>query len=175
MQICTANITRFSNTSLTGDKRLYRNDFVSDCSVNKTFPGLVSVQGSLFEISGPHRGLGFPTDCVTINVNPLTCAENAEVHIAVYNQTPDVTDLKSGYLGDQGSSSGNEDFESFSISYADNVPIYILAQSNFGPTTCEFEYSIAWATCPSATIDITNRRLESSPTGFTDEDVPPEF
>ena len=89
-----------------------------------------------------------------------------------YTQEPNVTDFNSGYLGDQGSSSGNADFGSFSVPYSDNTSIYILAQSNFGPTTCEFEFSIAWATCPNATLDIIGGDTEDVPTEDVARDDP---
>jgi hypothetical protein len=145
---------------LTNTERLYRNDVKSECSARKIFPGITSGDTTLFEKFGPYSGTGFPENCITVNLNPLTCGFGATVHLIAYSQEPNPNNLTLGYLGDEGYSQGLADFGYFSVPYIDKTSLWILAQTNFGGSNCQFEFSIAWADCPSAASDLLGTNIE---------------
>ncbi len=86
---------------------------------------------------------GSPDGCLTVDFDADTCGDN--VHLMAYSKKFDPDDLSAGYLGDiQGYGTSND---YFAFPYASQSLVYFVAQTNAGPTTCDFSFSIRWSKC----------------------------
>ncbi len=110
----------------------------------------------------PYCEDGFPEGCLTIDFDTGTCGIN--VHVMAYSAPFDASDLSLGYLGDVGASVS----QTFAMPYVSGSPVYVVAQTNFGPATCDFSFAFGWSKCPS----ITGFFNTTNTTAIEDEDLP---
>jgi hypothetical protein len=121
----------FDGTQPIMPMRLDRNGVVSTCEMPKTFPGST-------ETATPYEVFEFcnngPAQCITVDFNVGTC--DSDVHLIGYVGAFDPQNLAANYAGDLGMSESG----TFSFTVPSKQHLFIVAQSNFPGTNCEFSF-----------------------------------
>jgi hypothetical protein len=141
-QECPANGTviqgAFDPSDQTMPARLFRDSVASTCAAPKAFPS-VNIGTNLFE-TFEFRNFGAEA-CVTATLDVGNC--DAQVHLMAYLDSFDPNNLSTNYLADVGSSAS----QPFSFVVPAGQRFIMVAQTNYGPTTCSYRFTLSGARC----------------------------
>lgn len=121
-------------------QRLLRDGSESTCD-SAPFPGVFDTPS--FYRTFPFCNPG-PETCFTAVFENGTC--DIDVHLEAYADRFDPTDLTSNYIGDVGSTEDGP----FAFIVPAGARFLIVAQTNFGPTDCQYSFSIDAMPCAAA-------------------------
>jgi hypothetical protein len=128
----------FDPSGQTMPARLFRDGVASTCTSPKVFPG-VQAGTNLFE-TFEFRNFGIAT-CVTATLDVGNC--DREMHLMAYLDSFDPNSLSTNYLADVGSSES----QPFSFVVPAHQRFVMVAQTNNGPTTCSYRFTLSGANC----------------------------
>jgi hypothetical protein len=130
----------FDGTEATQDGRIFRDGFPSTCS-GKTYPG--NVAGTQLYETYTYRNCGSQNACVTVDWDEGTMGVAA--HAVAYLNSYDPNNRSLNYLGDVGSSVS----QPFSFTVPANQNLVLVVNTNFGPTTGDYSFTISGFPCQS--------------------------
>lgn len=135
--ITTTIESRFNGSEPQMPDRMFRDGDPSTCEM-APFPG--EFASSAYWQSFRFCASSAET-CVTAIYEEGTCGD--EVHLMAYRHSFDPENLVENYAGDTGSS----DTLPFSFVVSPGGPFYIVAQTNFGLTDCQFGFTVEAGPC----------------------------
>jgi hypothetical protein len=120
-------------------QRLLRDNTPTTCDAER-FPGTFDTPAfyRTYEFCNPG-----PQTCFTVDFDNGTC--DIDVHLEAYIDAFDPNDLATNYAGDLGATEDGE----FSFVVPAGHSFLIVAQTNFGPATCQFGFTIDAMHCPA--------------------------